>query len=200
MHANSLLMFEKYAKPYFRPGLKVLEIGPNKIPSSYCGIIGDAGITWHTLDIYESPNLTYSSSNPLEFAMPDNEYDVVLSGQVIEHVQQIWTWMREVARVTKPGGKVITISPVSWPYHEAPIDCWRLFPDALQALVEQAGLTMDECFHESLELPQFPNALPGRSPEHQPPAVRRIFSILGRFGFPVEKSFDCLSVATKPEV
>jgi SAM-dependent methyltransferase len=200
MHSNSLLLFEKYALPHFTKGMKILEIGPNRVPSSYCSMVGDAGVSWHTLDIYESPDLTYSASSTEAFPVPDGEYDLVLSGQVIEHVQRIWAWMAEVARVTKPGGKVITISPVSWPYHEAPIDCWRLYPDALKVLIEDAGLTMETCHHESLELPQYPNAIPGRSPEYQPVAVRRMFSLLGRFGFPVEKSFDCISIATKPQV
>lgn len=199
MHSNSLLLFEKYAAPYFTKGMKVLEIGPNRVPSTYCQMVGDRGVTWHTLDIYESPDLTYSASSPEAFPVPDGEYDLVLSGQVIEHVQRIWKWMAEVARITRPGGRVITISPVSWPYHEAPIDCWRLYPEALKVLLEEAGLTMEACHFESLELPQFPNAIPGRSPEHQPAMVRRMFALLGRFGFPVEKAFDCISIATKPQ-
>ena len=42
--------------------------------------------------------------------------------------------MKEVARVVKPDGLVITIAPVSWPYHAAPIDCWRVYPAGLNAL------------------------------------------------------------------
>ena len=35
MHANSKLIFEKYATSYFPPGTRVLEIGPDGFPSAY---------------------------------------------------------------------------------------------------------------------------------------------------------------------
>ncbi len=48
----------------------------------------------------------------------------------------------ELSRVVRPGGYIVTVNPVSWPYHEAPIDCWRVFPDGMQALLDDAGLEM----------------------------------------------------------
>ena len=47
--------------------------------------------------------------------------DVVVAVNVMEHVRKPWIWMREITRICKPGGYVITINPVSWPYHEDPI-------------------------------------------------------------------------------
>lgn len=66
------------------------------------------------------------ASSEYEFPIPSDSYDIVLSGGVIEHVRKVWVWIREVARVCKIGGLVITVAPASWPYHVAPIDCWRL--------------------------------------------------------------------------
>jgi SAM-dependent methyltransferase len=197
MHSNSQLMFKKYAMEYFTAGSKILEIGPDKIPSTYQTIVGGQELQWDTLDIRDISGLTFPRSSPDSFPVPDCSYDVVFSGQVIEHVVRIWDWMKELARVAKSGGRVITIGPVSWPYHEAPVDCWRLYPEAMRALSEFAGLRLEKSHFESLELPTFRNSLPGRSPEHQPRALRYSYRILGRLGFPVEKSFDCITVAIK---
>ncbi len=198
MHRNSQLLFEKHALNCFAPGMRVLEIGPGAFPSDYQKTV-KAQVQWDTLDIYDSPSLTYPKTPLYEFPIPNDSYDVVLSGQVIEHVAKIWRWMQELARVTKPGGCVITINPASWPFHEYPIDCWRIFPDGMKALSEDSGLVVEKSVCESLELPGNRRALPGKSPEFQHPLVRWTFRILGMGGFPVEKSFDTITIARKPK-
>lgn len=194
MHLNSELLFKKYAVEHFKPRANVLEIGPN-VPSHYQKIVGDSSIEWHTLDLYESDYLTYKATSEYSFPIPDGAYDIVLSGQVMEHVRKPWIWIRELARVCKPGGLVITIVPVSWPYHEAPVDCWRAFPEGMRALYEDAKLTMDFSHFESLEVPHFKRFIPGRSPANQ--GGWKVFRILGRFGFPVERSYDTIAIGRK---
>jgi len=197
MHENSVLLFEKYARPLFREGMRVLEIGPDSFPSTYQKTTGIEDIAWDTLDITESPFLTYSQSQMYSFPIESNTYDVVLSGQVIEHVAKVWLWIREVARITKPGGLVIIINPISWPYHEAPIDCWRIYPEGMKALCEEANLQVEKAFWGSLELPRFSRALPGLSPYNQGRKIKYLFLMLGLLGFPVQKSFDNITIARK---
>lgn len=152
MHQNTQLLFKKYALPYFTPGTRVLEIGPNKSPSTFQEILQDASLTWDTLDIGSRNDipLTYKTEDDYTFPIPDGGYDIVISANVIEHVRKIWRWMPEVARVTRPGGHVITIAPVSWEYHEAPVDCWRIYPEGMKALCEDAGLKVELCTWEAL--------------------------------------------------
>lgn len=197
MHSNSKLLFERYAKPHFHDGAKVLEIGPNDFPSSYCKLVGKPQLQWDTLDIYESPKLTYSKSPEYQFAIPDNTYDIVLSGQVMEHVPKIWLWIRELERVTKPGGLVIILSPVSWPYHEAPIDCWRIYPEGMKALLSETSLEPIHCQYESLEAPGYKDYLPGRSLEWVGARMQRFYKWAGRFGYPVERAYDLMTIARK---
>jgi SAM-dependent methyltransferase len=197
MHTNSRLLFEKYALPLLKPGMKVLEIGPDSFPSTYQRLTAGLSLEWHTLDIYDSPNLTYPNSSPYSFAIPDESYDVVLSGQVIEHVKKPWRWMPELARITKAGGLIMTINPVSWIYHEAPVDCWRIYPEGMKALYEEASLTVILSCWESLETPNFHRYLPGISRECQGRKRRIVYDILGRFGFPVERSYDTVTVGRK---
>jgi ubiquinone/menaquinone biosynthesis C-methylase UbiE len=214
MHENSILLFQQHALPFFAEGMKVLEIGPNGFPSTYQKMISAPNLVWETLDISASPKLTYPKSDLYHFSIPENHYDIVLSGQVIEHVANIWRWMKELSRVTKPGGLVITVNPISWPYHESPIDCWRIYPEGMKALSEDAGLVVEKSFWGTLESPhlrpfwepqksiqkrsRFRHVIPGRSLQQQPKIYKFLSPILARFGGRVEKSFDNITIARKP--
>ena len=177
--------------------MKVLEIGPDAVPSTYQKTVSDSSILWHTLDLRVDPSLTYRALSEYEFPVESGSYDVVLSGQVIEHVRQIWVWIQELARVCKPGGLVVTINPVSWPYHEAPIDCWRAFPEGMRALYEHARLDVIFSHWESLEGSAHQRHIPGRSAEWQTPKMRFAYSVLGLFGFPIERAYDTITVGKK---
>ena len=36
--------------------------------------------------------------------------------------------------IISPNGYIITINPVSWKYHEAPVDCWRIYPEGMKTI------------------------------------------------------------------
>lgn len=204
MHTNSKLLFKKYAKPHFKPGLRVLEIGPDKFPSTYKTFVGDDSLMWDTLDIYENQNLTYSASDEYNYPIPDNSYDIVLSGQVLEHVRKIWVLIKELARVCKVGGLVITINPVSYPYHASEVipDCYRIFPEGMKALYEEAGLRVIMSLFESLEYPNYRNYLPCCSLDSRRSLEGRIWRALnlslGKVGWPVERAYDTITIGEKP--
>ncbi len=103
MHLNSRLIFEKYATEYFPAGARVLEIRSRRFPSAYRAMVDRGNLSWDTLDIHQNPSLTHVAPSEYSFPVPDDTYDVVVSGQVIEHVRKIWVWMREVVRVCKVG-------------------------------------------------------------------------------------------------
>ncbi|MFN4972690.1 MAG: methyltransferase domain-containing protein [Bacteroidota bacterium] len=222
MHLNSELLFRKYFPKYFKSNIKVLEIGPAGIPSAYSKIVNDSTIQWDTLDFdstkfiaSSTSKLTYKITEPYDFPVPSDTYDIVLSGQVIEHVQEIWTWMNELKRVTKKNGLIITINPVSWPYHEAPIDCWRIFPSGITALAKYCNLEVVHCTFESIELEQLLSKhkyiprIPGKSYNYGKstfytksvilwnrivrliPFVKKIITI------PIEVSYDTISILKK---
>jgi len=197
MHTNSKLLFREYARGFFRKESQVLEIGPDAFPSSYRRLVGNETARWDTLDISNNPQLTYSGSEENRFPIPDRAYDVLLAGNVIEHVRRPWQWLKEVSRVCKPGGHVIIIVPVSWPFHAAPIDCWRIYPDGMRALMEDSGLKVLQCLLESRELPGYKRYTPGVSPECQSQILRWFFRLAGPMGFPVERAYDTIAIATK---
>ena len=197
MHLNSELLFLKYAKEYFNSKIKVIEIGPDKVPSTYNCLIRDTTITWDTLDIYKSNKVTYCVPEENVYPINDNYYDIVLSGQVMEHVKKIWMWIKELARICKRNGYVIIINPVSWIYHESPIDCWRAYPEGMKALYEEAGLEVVMSVWESLEIPNYRRYTPGISLQHHGWKYRIINMLLGKFGWPVERSYDTITIGRK---
>jgi SAM-dependent methyltransferase len=72
--------------------------------------------------------------------VPSDSVDVLISGQAFEHIAFFWITMLEIARVLKPGGLCCIIAPSSGPQHRYPVDCWRFFPDGMEALARFARL------------------------------------------------------------
>lgn len=207
MHHNSMLLFNKHARNYFSPGMNVLEIGA-RIPSAYKESLGDIDLDWNYLDIdgagigsdlksmERTEELDYHTIDNYNFAIDSDTFDVVLSGQVLEHVPKAWVWIKELARVTKSGGYVITLNPVSWPYHEAPVDCWRIFPEGMRALYENAGLEVELCLYDCLES-SAKRIIPGAGLDCQPLKRKLGMKFMSMFGFPIEASYDIVTVGKK---
>lgn len=211
MHLNSRLLFERYAMPYFADGCRVLEIGPDRGPSTYWELVGGRRSEWHTADLEAAigsggaqrwagapSDCTHTMDSEYELPVEDDAYDIVLSGQVMEHVRRIWQWMGELARVCRAGGHVITISPVSWPYHEVPLDCWRVYPEGMRALSEDAGLEVVLCRCESLEPQPSRNSYPGLSYAEVPSRGRLREAVKRRIGWPLPVALDTITIARKP--
>ncbi len=197
MHENSRLLFTRFARSYFKPGLRVLEIGPDQFPSAFQIITQDMPLTWHTVDIAQHPKLTYIARDEYSFPIPDESYDIVVSGSVIEHVRKIWAWMKELSRICKTGGHIITVNPISWTYHPAPFDCWRIFPEGMKALYDDAGFDVLHSSFTSLEAPHARRDIPGISVESQSRKRRMFYQVMGRLGFPVERAYDTITIGIK---
>ncbi len=158
MHPNSQALFEKYAKPYFKPGLRVLEVAPEG-GDTLRKSVNDPSIKWEAINL-EPEDKSYViarregliiTHKPYEYPIESNTYDIVLSSNVFEHVPKPWRWMPELARVCKPGGHVITVAPLNWGYHAEPIDCWRAYPEAMKGVYDDAGLTVVTALFESTD-------------------------------------------------
>jgi SAM-dependent methyltransferase len=64
----------------------------------------------------------------------DGEFDVVLCTQVLEHCDDPVQAVRELRRVTAPGGRVLASTHgVQW-YHPSPVDYWRWTHEGLGRL------------------------------------------------------------------
>ena len=141
------------------------------------------------------------SGERYSFPVPDNTYDVVVAANVLEHVRKVWVWIRELSRVCQPGGYVITVNPVSWPYHAIPIDCWRAYPEGMRALYDEGGLKVIVSEWEALADPHVRKSVPGRSQtalnQHEGWKTKAINRALLAVGYPVERAFDIVTIGQK---
>ncbi|MBF2066006.1 MAG: class I SAM-dependent methyltransferase [Calothrix sp. C42_A2020_038] len=71
--------------------------------------------------------------------LDDNCIDVVLSTQVLEHLDNPSLMLKESYRVLKPGGTAIMTIPMSWGLHEEPDDFYRYTKYGIQYLLSEAG-------------------------------------------------------------
>ncbi len=85
---------------------------------------------------------------------------------------------------------------MNWPYHEAPVDCWRIYPEGMKALYEEAGLTMVFGVTECLEFRDWRYLLQGDS------WLKRLrkgwWRLIGHEG-PFLKAVDTITIARKGE-
>lgn len=75
---------------------------------------------------------------------PDARFDTVLSSDVIEHLWNPIEIFRDIARVLKPGGKLIVGTPFNYWLHEAPYDYFRWSPYAVEKIGNEVGLELIE--------------------------------------------------------
>ncbi len=163
-HLNSKLLWHKYAQGYFTQGLKVLEIGPAGHPSYFEKVILEKGldVDYHTLDVRrefisgaEAAPKFILSEDSYHYPIVDNSFDIVFSDQVLAHVPYFWDWYKELKRITKIGGHIITICAHSYPPCPSPIDAWRVHSDGMLALNEYIAVKTILSITESLEKTQY---------------------------------------------
>ena len=100
---------------------------------------------------YLSPAATitpanYPEQNTLALTFPDNQFDLVVSDQVLEHVEgNPAQAVAEMLRVAKPGGLCVLTTCFINPVHGAPSDYWRFTVDGLELLVRTASPTSKIC-------------------------------------------------------
>ncbi|MGH1447871.1 MAG: class I SAM-dependent methyltransferase [Pseudomonadaceae bacterium] len=83
----------------------------------------------------EVVNANYPEHNMLRLGFDDNSFDVVISDQVLEHLEgDPQRAIDECYRVLKPGGLVVHTTCFINPIHDAPGDYWRFTPQALELL------------------------------------------------------------------
>jgi SAM-dependent methyltransferase len=90
------------------------------------------------VDIVPGPAVhVRASSENLPFL--DEVFDLVMSQEVAEHVQEPFQSLREMRRVLRKGGTLYFQVPFIIGYHPGPTDFWRFTREGIVEIVKQAG-------------------------------------------------------------
>ena len=81
-----------------------------------------------------------------QFPFNNHHFDSVVCFQVLEHVFNAETFVREIHRVVKSNGKVLLTVPFVWDEHEQPYDFGRYSSYGLKALFERNGFKVRSQF------------------------------------------------------
>jgi len=101
---------------------RVLDVGCGTKP--YESIFGPYSTSYVGVDPVENRHAELRGSVE---ALPveDRSFDLVLCNQVLEHCDDPAQAVRELMRVTAPGGRVLASTHGVMPYHPSPTDYWR---------------------------------------------------------------------------
>ena len=66
-------------------------------------------------------------------------FDGVLNIVVLEHVERPEKALEEMARVLKPGGRLLLVAPLEWELHQVPEDYFRFTAYGLRSLLGRVG-------------------------------------------------------------
>jgi SAM-dependent methyltransferase len=72
--------------------------------------------------------------------------DLVLCTEVLEHVLDPSSFLREAYRCLRPGGRLLLTVPFAARWHFVPHDYWRFTPSALNDLLKAAGFSEIDVF------------------------------------------------------
>lgn len=146
MHQSSIDNMKKAVKLLnLKDKITVLDVGGRGLGKdrSYRHIFNNLAEIYHIADIVAGENVTHVMPGPYTIPALDNFYDLIVSGQTLEHVKNPFRLVLEMKRVLRPNGFMILIAPSSGPRHDL-IDCWRFMDDAFKAIAEETNLIVVE--------------------------------------------------------
>lgn len=126
---------------YQRPQVRVIDVGglydvPHK---TYLRLFEDhPGMDWTVADIVKHPSVDVVMPGPYTLPFSDETFDLVVSGQMLEHCSNPFRSVAEMRRVLKTGSCMVIIAPSAGPRHDVQ-DCWRFMEDAFRAIAMDVG-------------------------------------------------------------
>lgn len=145
MHATSYRKMEELLKKYIAnpTGRYVCDIGAKDINGSYRSVVEKFGFAKYIgVDISEGPNVDMKIMEWQDKL--SSICSVLISGQCLEHVKDPFKWMKLYSQLLLRDGIMIVIAPWQFQEHRFPIDCWRILPDGMRAVLQSVNLEVLE--------------------------------------------------------
>ena len=148
MHPSAMAHMSRLIETYLRKdrSYQVLDFGSRisaNQRSTHRDLLAAYSCSYTGVDVLPGRNVDLVMRRPYRIPLPSNSVDVVLTGQVFEHVPFFWASFMELARVLRPGGYIFMTVPSRGHTHDV-YDCWRFYPDSMRALAALARLELKE--------------------------------------------------------
>lgn len=132
MHQESYEAVSRFALERVTPNDSVADVGAYDVNGTFRSIFINCKYTG--LDIEPGPNVDLVVA-PYDFG--NKQFDVVVSGSAMEHVQDLRRWAAACIAIMRPGGLLCVVVPhgtSGFTEHRHPVDCWRVWPDGIRWL------------------------------------------------------------------
>jgi hypothetical protein len=165
VHDNSLRLMRECLARHAPPRGRCYDVGSGDKNGTYRPLVEERGLVYQGLDIASGPNV--------DIVVPEHEFwclppaELVISGQCLEHTRRPWHWIHQVTELLLPGAPLVVIAPWRWMIHRYPLDCWRILPDGLAVLFDDAGLetlTLGTSENDTFGVARKPGAAPCPAP------------------------------------
>lgn len=107
MHSSSLLRMQYFVENYLttKTPISILDVGSYDVNGSYKQFFIEPHFSYTGLDMEHGSNVDIVPKYPYNWTeIEDNSFDVVISGQALEHIEFFWVTIAEMVRVLRPEG------------------------------------------------------------------------------------------------
>lgn len=137
---HTLQLLDKYNPK--GTGSLLLDFGCGDMP--YREVIGPRVGRYLGVDLEMNPRAEHHIDFDSKTTLPDEYADIILSNQVLEHVDTPQGYLQEARRLMKPDAVMILSTHGYWFYHPTPNDYWRWTSAGLRKTIEAEGFEIVE--------------------------------------------------------
>ncbi len=142
MHPSALTNCKRFFDSYGRfipsiDAVSVIDLGAQNVNGSLREVVPQH-FSYLGVDFVPGDGVDVVLDDPYRLPFESESADVIISSSVFEHSEMFWLVFLEVMRVLKPTGLFYCNAPSNGLFHRYPVDCWRFYPDAGNALVTWA--------------------------------------------------------------
>jgi SAM-dependent methyltransferase len=142
MHASALRQADRFFRTYAMDDPLVVDIGAQDVNGSIRSVCPHRYVG---VDCAPGAGVDVVLDDPYRLPQADESVDIVVSSSCFEHSEFFWIVFLEILRVLKPHGLLYLNAPSNGDIHRFPVDCWRFYPDAAEALAKWGRRNGYEC-------------------------------------------------------
>jgi len=165
------------------PDQLLLDFGCGDMP--YRSVIEPMVGKYIGVDLSMNPLAEHHIDFDSKTSLPDRYADIILSNQVLEHVDSPSGYLQESFRLLKPGGTAIFTTHGYWYYHPTPNDYWRWTSAGLRKIIEKEGFEITSFYGIMGLAPSgvqlFQDAIINKAPKFLVPPISFVMQLLVRF-------------------